>query len=396
MSLFKELRPGSFRGVPFGVKGSGMAAGRRTQVHEYPQRDKPFAQDLGRATRDINVEAFVVGLDYIAQANRLLEALEKPGPGALVHPWFGTLTVAIKTDGARVEFDGGLGEAKFTLNFVESGELAFPAASNSTAGQSRLAAANIENVAVEDFSKLFKVAGMQDFVAQDATASLTSVFGLVAGGGVPGASAFGYAATAPNMLKAALGLLGNPLALGQTIAGFIGVSGLATSAQRWSSLAQSLLRMVMQPGLSAPAPPVVYTPSRQQSYTNTVAINALTRQLLLAQAVGASSLVTTDVYDDAVELRTGIATALDAESLTANDATYTTLQAARSNVWSDMTARSRDGARLTTNTPAETMPALVLAYDLYEDAARDSEICTRNAVRHPGFVPPRTLKVLTR
>ena len=42
------------------------------------------------------------------------------------------------------------------------------------------------------------------------------------------------------------------------------------------------------------------------------------------------------------------------------------------------------------------MPALVLAYDLYEDAARADEIATRNRINHPGFLPPIPLQVLSR
>jgi len=87
-----------------------MGAGRRTQVHEYPQRDKPWVEDLGRSAREIAFEAFVVGADYVDQANRLLSAIEEPGPGALIHPWFGTLTVSLK-DQARVTFSRELGFA---------------------------------------------------------------------------------------------------------------------------------------------------------------------------------------------------------------------------------------------------------------------------------------------
>jgi prophage DNA circulation protein len=40
------------------------------------------------------------------------------------------------------------------------------------------------------------------------------------------------------------------------------------------------------------------------------------------------------------------------------------------------------------------MPALVLAYDYYGDASRDSEIIERNNVKHGGFVPSEPLKML--
>ncbi|MDO9235951.1 MAG: DNA circularization N-terminal domain-containing protein [Aquabacterium sp.] len=393
--LSDSLRPASFRGVPFQVDSTDLGAGRRTQLHEYPQRDKPWVEDLGRAAREISFDGFVVGADYVAQANQLLAALEEAGPGTLIHPWFGTLTVSLK-DQARVSFNNTLGQARFSLSFVESGELAFPLAGNSTAAQSRLAAANIETSAVADFADSFDVAGYQDFVATEAGEDLTSVFGLLAGGSVPGLPALGYATGATAMLQSALGLMTTPLALGQQLAGFLGLAGYVAASSRWAGLARSLTQLVGSAALVSPSAPLVYTPSRQQAYANTRATNALVRQLLLAQAVGASSLVPATVFDESIGLRNTLTAALDAEALTATDAAYAALSDARGKVWRDLTERARDGARLTTLTPPDTTPALVLAYDYYEDAERADDIVARNGIRHPGFVPPLPLKVLTR
>jgi prophage DNA circulation protein len=39
-----------------------------------------------------------------------------------------------------------------------------------------------------------------------------------------------------------------------------------------------------------------------------------------------------------------------------------------------------------TVTPPETVPALVLAQELYGDATRDAEIINRNAIRNPAAI----------
>lgn len=393
--LVKNLRPASFRGVPFEVQEVNGTAGRRTELHEYPKRDKPFAEDNGRAARTLRFDAFVVGADYVAKANALLAALEQPGPGTLVHPWLGTLTVS-QDQQANVTFGGALGFAKFSLNFVESGELTFPTALSSTASQSRLAATNLETVTASDFAKVFTVDSFPDFVEQEATAALTRAMALVAGGTVPGLGDLGYPSAVASVLPTALALLRNPASLAQVVISALGVAGQAGNGLRWLSLAQSLLRLAQNSVWAVPRAPVVYTPARYQSYLNTMATNTLMRQAALAQAVGVSSLVETTVYDDTLALRNGLTAALDAEALQASDTTFEALQTARTAVWRDLTDRSRDGARLTTSTPLETTPSLVLAYDLYEDASREGEIVTRNAIRNPGFVPPVALKVLTR
>lgn len=84
-----KLHPASFRGISFLVDADDIQAGRRLQIHEFPKRDKAFAEDMGRSTREINLTAWVAGDDFMASRTQLLEALEKARPGTLVHPWYG-------------------------------------------------------------------------------------------------------------------------------------------------------------------------------------------------------------------------------------------------------------------------------------------------------------------
>ncbi|QEL49867.1 DNA circularization N-terminal domain-containing protein [Enterobacter sp. LU1] len=86
--LFK-LQPASFRGVPFKVSGDEGTFGRRATTHEYPLRDVPFTQDMGRKARRYSVSAYLVGNDYMSQRDRLLTALEQGGSATLIHPYYG-------------------------------------------------------------------------------------------------------------------------------------------------------------------------------------------------------------------------------------------------------------------------------------------------------------------
>lgn len=399
-SLAEKLQPASFRGVPFKVDSTEMGAGRRTQLHEYPQRDKPYVEDLGRATRDVTFTAFVVGADYVEQANKLLGALETAGPGTLVHPWFGTLTVSVK-DPARVSFDAGLGVARFSMSFYESGELTFPSAAASTEAQSRLAASNLEVAAVDDFSSKFSISGVQSFVAKAANGHLTDMLGFASSGQL--GAMVSYAKSAADTVSGVLSLISDPEALGWRVIDAFGLSGLVSTARDWMAISHSLVRTSASPSLSAPVQPVMTTPSNRQDYVNAAAVNALGRQALIAQAVGATSLVGTAAdtnakagQDKILAVRDAVVGVIDREAMSASDGVYDALLTARAAVWNDLTARARDSARLTTITPAETTPALVIAYDYYGDAGRAGDIVARNDIRHPGFVPPVNLKVLTR
>lgn len=442
--LTSKLRPASFRGVPFHVESTELGAGRRTQLHEYPQRDKPYVEDLGRAARDLAFYGFVVGDDYTEKANELLGALEEAGPGSLVHPWFGTLQVCLK-EPARISFDTALGLARFSMSFVEAGELEFPAVQTSTQAATRNAARALETAAVASFADRFSAKDFQDFVTAAAGGNLGDMLGVVSSSEV--GKMLGYANSQASTLSSAIALISNPNSLGWKVLGAFGLSGLATTTAAWSSITRSLSRVGTSSRMASPTASAVYTPSRKQADANASAVYALGRQALLAQAVGASSLVGTRIdspqagrtlaragqatqvgvtqgmatsgvtgagpavsgstasgstarpmvsYTDMVAVRDELIVAIDKESLTATDQVYEALQVARLAVWKDLTTRARENARLATLTPSDVSPALVLAYDYYEDASRDTEIVARNSIRHPGFVPAVEMKVLTR
>lgn len=399
--LADDLFPASFRDVPFLVESTGLSAGRRVQVHEYPQRDMPFVEDLGRATRDIEFAALLVGDDYIDQVNDLLAALEEPGPGTLVHPWFGEMQVSLR-EKSSLTLDSGLGRAVLQLAFVESGELEFPMATSSTQQASRNAAAELETSAIDEFVASFNVQGFQDFVTAAATGNLGNVLGIVGLSEV--GKLLGFATGLAQSVSTLIALVKYPSALGYKLMGMFGLSGIATTIAAWSNVVRSLSRTTKSSKMKSPPRSRIYTPSRAQADKNAAAVYTLARQAMIAQAVGASSLVGTKVdsgavpvasYAEMMAVRNELIAAIDAESLTASDAVYTALQDARAAVWQDLTTRARDNARMDTLTPPETLPALVVAYDYYETALRDAEIVARNRIRHPGFVPPAPLKVLT-
>lgn len=95
---------GSWRNIEFHVPDISTPAGRRIIAIELPGTDITLHEDLGLHTGPIQVMGLVVGDDYIATAKTLQAAFELPGPGTLVHPWLGPLTVVLK-DPAEIRFD---------------------------------------------------------------------------------------------------------------------------------------------------------------------------------------------------------------------------------------------------------------------------------------------------
>ena len=65
-------------------------------VHEYPYRSGAEVEDLGRKPRVIPVTAIFWGVAYESRIKALVAAFEEAGPGELIHPVFGSLTVAVR------------------------------------------------------------------------------------------------------------------------------------------------------------------------------------------------------------------------------------------------------------------------------------------------------------
>jgi len=55
-----------YDGVPFFVDSGARDTGRRTVVHEYPKRDNPYAEDMGRRAIEYSVRGYVISFMFDA------------------------------------------------------------------------------------------------------------------------------------------------------------------------------------------------------------------------------------------------------------------------------------------------------------------------------------------
>lgn len=117
------LVPAFFRMAPFHVDANSRQSGRRVVLHEFPKRDTPYAEDMGRKARSFPVTGYVIGPDYQIWRELLVLALEAEGPGLLVLPTLlqrDTIMVQPRDYTVRETRQAG-GMAEFEMNFVESG-----------------------------------------------------------------------------------------------------------------------------------------------------------------------------------------------------------------------------------------------------------------------------------
>ena len=131
MAWTSDLRPAAFRGVRFGVLEAEKTLGRRIALHEYPYRDDPWAEDLGRGVRRHRLTGFLVenasygGGDVVAQRRKLESAAEVKGLATLIHPTLGSLQVTLQDLNVVERWNSGrCFELQFTL--IEGGGQALP------------------------------------------------------------------------------------------------------------------------------------------------------------------------------------------------------------------------------------------------------------------------------
>ena len=330
--LSEQLQPASFRGVPFEVEASGITVGRRTVVHEYPQRDRPYVEDMGRATRNITLQCFVVGSDYLEQAQALMHELEEPGPGTLIHPWLGEMEVTI-TSVSELQFDQGLGVASVTITATEAGDLELPAVTADEDTEALEAADAVEKSAVDKFCEDFDLSTINDWIDSALEGSLLDALNFVSAGDL--GKLFDYAEGVANLADKAMALLStDPKIFATRLAGALGLSRWATTVSAWRGVAKSLKNLCRHDKLKARTKAYAERKGEpmsdvtRQVMKSQAAIETLVRQLLIAQMVGVSTLVatskdvsspdgeedtrtTTRSYDEIVELLDELCLVLD-------------------------------------------------------------------------------------
>ena len=117
---------GSFRGARFRLDSYQTQTGRRGDVREYPLRNIPQAEDLGRKARRFAFTAYILGDNWEAERDALLNACEADGLGLLVHPFHGEHRVLCENCTVSESRAGGTRYAAFELAFVEGGDYQSP------------------------------------------------------------------------------------------------------------------------------------------------------------------------------------------------------------------------------------------------------------------------------
>ncbi len=409
----------SFRGIPFVVVGTGGEPGRKFAVHDYPYRDTPWAEDLGRKGRLYRIRGFVSGALCQAQRDLLVNATERKGNGLLVHPSLGAIQAAClrfewrERDGYTnvidLEFEfleqknylsatiltalhAAIGVATIAFNAAASSDYSSAAAPKMAVGASVVGAA-VGTASIWAASAVSALSSPAAYTAAVSTvpgnngryANLNSgsvdpaatVSSALAALGASQQALNGYVAAIGSQADAT-GLAAAVLALPEALRGSIPDPG--------TQIALLTLLTEFNPAVLASSAPIGGGIAAVQAATA-----MLCRQGALLSIATACSDWQPTSSNEAEALRQWIGNLLDAEATVAADAgydaTWQALRALRANVLQDLAQRASQLPDIITVTRNAPLPALVLAQQIYADATRAPDLIQRANPIHPAFMP---------
>lgn len=373
-----------FRGVTLYLERGSISPGRRVQVHEYPLRDEPYVEDLGRKTREWQVTGYLLGEEYDIQRNQLAEALELPGAFEMRHSYYGTHRVVITGDPRITESTREGGMARVSLTVVRADDSPrYPLAVADTQQVVGAAAESSRLAILDEFVAAFEIVELaaDRVAAVEATilGAISEIEGVI--GGVTG--------TISRLIR-------TPAELGAAILSSIGqIKNMFGEPGRALGVYSAMFGT--DNGEVATVPPSAPVPQATQIRAQNAAVALVRRAAAveLAEASAGWSYPTRDAASETLDtVHRGITEQISG-SVPPLPQTTQRLVTLRAAAVQDLRRRGTALPSLRHYTPGARLPALVLAHRLYGDAKRDGEIISRNRVRHPGDVPAERLEVLS-
>jgi len=381
-----NLRPASFRGISFFVDTSTITTGRRVAVHEFPDRDNPFPEDLGKVSRSFTVEAHILGDDYFEIKTSLISAFEQKGTGELVHPYFGTLKV--QSGAFTVNEDSGQGRiAAVSMQFYEAGSSAFPSNIEDKKSIVEKRSASTIEAAKNEFDSKFSIAGLPGYAVQtsrDQIASLTETFtsstsGLVTVSESASKLAFGNR----NLIAETDTLLQSPSVLSSRIVSSFGL--LEDSIPDFKSKAKSISNFSAF-GLSGE---VISgdTPTRIKQKENQETFNNFIKQVSIAKNAEYSANTEFNSLSEANEKREEISALIEEQKeLTSSDDIFQEMQALNAIIVKTIPDIDNELPNIETVVPRRTTNSLLVTYDLFENLESEQDLINRNGIKNPAFI----------
>lgn len=407
----RTLWPASFKGIPFYVEKDMEDGSRRIVIHEFPNRDDPFLEDLGEGPRFYEVTAYVVGQSADGQAAALVAGFASIDPGTLVLNTHGPRQARCMSF-SRDRSKDRHGYIAFRAKFVREGGGAAPA----------LSASFLANTVVAAIDAVASVVGAVFSVVAEIVAVVDFVFDAVVGVIETVAAVVDTIISVATVVTDVLDLADYVVALGQDAYDVIAdvraaaidlvkdagdyldreTGATPEYAERVFEMVRDL-STVMRPRDAMRAfagaiaqfqdepVPATAPPSVQQAASNANETRRVFRLAALGAYTEAAVRVPYTSRDEGITARADLVELYEAElgSLTgaARAPAFVALTEARNAAVAMLSATIANLAPVVTVSASLSLPGLFWAWRLYQDPNRASELTARNKVQHPSFFP---------
>ncbi len=402
MTWRDQLMPATLDGVAFEYRQVQDTAGRRTALFEYPGGEEPYIEDLGPHAKQWRLEAFLIGENYHVTLQELEDVLNTPGVRKFNHPYRGELPAKLlgKYTTTHSDQEGGMVKISFTL--VEAGQ-GFPLIAVDTPAKVGILS-GLAIKALEDKTRFSLLGAIKDLIGAvlgalgKALSAINKVNGKIAAGlSVIDDAAFLVDSIGDGLTE----LLNTPGAL---------MNKLNNLLDKVLSLVTDFLPGTAEIDVVEPVFPQadilmdafaelfvieaeasVIPTATEQAELEVAAMAAITLNIkgaTLALTSAAVADLELDSATQAAQVQETLAAGYD-EVLASPDMDpeiFEIFAALKAATVEHLSTAQRNLPTLASYLPRQTLPALVVAYEVHGDARREAEIVRRNNVKHPAFL----------
>lgn len=410
MTWYEDRLPAMLGGIQLHYQKVDTDAGRRTVVHEfYGSQRQSYVEDIAPVTWRASIDVFVVGENYHLVRDDLVAVLNKPGPHEFIHPLRGSFQVRLGSPARLTESvsEGGMVRIG-QLDLVEAGD-SFPqiyvASSRKLVG---MAFQTAEVMAATTRLDLTNANDKTRLGLLGALRAVTSALRKMNGRVTAQLNRIDSVSNAIQQFEASLEqLLNTPNALMSSLTGLaLSVTSLidkiptgrtVTVEDPVFPVASTVEATVNDLGtFTTSTPEIVGVTGGTQKDIADAAHAEIQLQAQTAGFVAGAGVAGIVPFASATQagsmltlIGNGLAQSMAAPGLPPE--AFQSLADLRATTIRHLIDRQAKLPRIVKITTPTTMPADVLAWEIYGDASRAAELVLRNRIAHPSYVPAGTV-----
>lgn len=372
---------GSFRGVEFFIQSASNTIGRRQANHEFPGRDEPFAEDLGRKAKTFSLECYIIDDNYFNRRNELIKALDTDGPGELVHPYLGTFQAVVMSSSFSERTSEGR-MVRFSITFQEQKEISLTISVKNTRNFNFAKRNSLFDAIRDFFLQAYDIAQAPVGVLQDVLDSIDNVSELLLLAKQTVASVSDFQRELSNIKGKGIQLVLDAQDLVDSFASVVSFGTSIADAQN-TATADNARRQFFESR-------TVLERQKASSNLDTTdgVFNNLIYQQSVASAAGLVSVIEFTSLSDADEIYNLINTELDfiENQVGASDEILAAVRDMRAAIRQDIDERTEGlGEIYEYRINDQSRPTIAVSNSIYGEIDSEQDVINRNKIQNPFF-----------